>query len=413
MYFVDRCHQAGIGVLLDWTAAHFPRDAHGLANFDGTHLYEHADPRKGAQPDWGTLVFNYGRTEVQNFLLSNALFWLDKYHLDGLRVDAVASMLYLDYSRAHGEWIPNQFGGRENLEAIAFLRRLNEVVHQYHPGVLTIAEESTSWPMVSRPTYLGGLGFSMKWNMGWMHDTLKYLSLDPIHRKFHHNQITFSMVYAYSENFVLPLSHDEVVHMKRSLLEKMAGDSWQQFANLRLLYAYLYAHPGKKLLFMGADLAQRSEWNDTAGLDWGLLKHESHRGVQRLLRDLNRIYVSQPAFSQIDYSWEGFEWMDCNDADAGVLTFVRRSRNPEELLLVVMNVTPVVRYDYQVGVPAAGFYREVMNTDAAEYWGSGVGNLGGVEAEEIAHLDKPYSLRLTIPPLAVMYFKREGDVAIT
>jgi len=413
MYFVDRCHQAGIGVILDWTAAHFPRDAHGLANFDGTHLYEHADPRKGAQPDWGTLVFNYGRNEVQNFLLSNALFWLDKYHLDGLRVDAVASMLYLDYSRPHGQWLPNQYGGRENLEAIAFLRRLNEVVHQYHPGVLTIAEESTSWPMVSRPTYLGGLGFSMKWNMGWMHDMLKFLAFDPIHRKYHHNQITFSMVYAYSENFVLPLSHDEMVHMKRSLLEKMAGDSWQQFANLRLLYAYLYAHPGKKLLFMGADLAQRSEWNEAAGLDWGLLEHESHRGVQRLLRDLNRLYVSQPAFSQVDYSWEGFEWMDCNDADMGVLSFVRRSRNPEEVLVVVMNVTPVVRYDYQVGVPAAGFYREVLNTDAAEYWGSGVGNLGGVEADEVPHLDKPYSLRLTIPPLAVVYFKREGDSAIT
>jgi 1,4-alpha-glucan branching enzyme len=405
MYFVDRCHQAGIGVILDWTPGHFPRDAHGLAFFDGTHLYEHADERRGAHPDWGTLVFNYGRNEVQNFLLSNALFWLDKYHADGLRVDAVASMLYLDYSRKPGEWLPNPFGGKENLEAIAFLRRLNEVVHQYHPGVLTIAEESTSWAMVSRPTYLGGLGFSMKWNMGWMHDTLHYLSVDPIHRKYHHNQLTFSMLYAFTENFVLPMSHDEVVHGKRSLLEKMPGDSWQQFANLRLLYAYMYAHPGKKLLFMGAELAQRSEWYEAAQLDWWLLEHESHRGVQRLLRDLNRLYNTLPALHEVDHEWQGFEWMDCHDAGASVVSFVRRSKDSGQMVLVVCNFTPVVRSNYKVGVPQPGFYHEVLNSDAAEYWGSGAGNLGGVGTEDTPHLDKPYSLTLTLPPLAVLYFK--------
>jgi 1,4-alpha-glucan branching enzyme len=406
MHFIDRCHLGGLGVILDWTPAHFPRDAHGLAWFDGTHLYEHADPRKGAHPDWGTLVFNYGRNEVQNFLISNALFWLDKYHADGLRVDAVASMLYLDYSRKPGEWIPNPYGGRENLEAVAFLRRLNEVVHARHPGVLTIAEESTAWPMVSRPTYLGGLGFSLKWNMGWMHDTLKYFQQDPVYRKYHHNQLTFSLLYAFTENFVLPFSHDEVVHLKRAMLSKMAGDMWQQFANLRLLYAYQYAHPGKKMQFMGGEFGQWNEWNHDRELDWMLLDFDTHRGIQRLVQDLNRLYTSEPALYEVDFDWPGFEWMDCHDADASVLSFVRRGNNPEDFVLVVCNFTPVVRVDYRVAVPARGFYREILNTDSAYYGGSNVGNVGGVEAEAIPWLGKEYSLKLTLPPLAALYFKK-------
>ncbi len=329
MEFVDRLHQAGIGVLLDWAPAHFPRDAHGLAEFDGTHLYEHADPRQGEHPDWGTLVFNYGRNEVQNFLIANALFWFEKYHVDGLRVDAVASMLYLDYSRRPGEWIPNQYGGRENLGAIAMLKRLSEVVHEKFPGVLTIAEESTAWPAVSRPVYLGGLGFDLKWNMGWMNDTLKYFSLDPVFRKFHHNRMTFSMLYAFTENFVLPISHDEVVHGKASLLNKMPGDLWQQFANLRLLFGYMYGHPGKKMLFMGCEFGQREEWTETRSLEWNLLEYPQHRGVQRLVTDLNALLKREPALHEVDFQWKGFEWLDCNDADASVLSFERRARDPQ------------------------------------------------------------------------------------
>jgi len=405
MEFIDRCHQAGIGVILDWTPAHFPRDTHGLAQFDGTHLYEHSDPRQGAHPDWGTLVYNYGRNEVQNYLISNALFWLDKYHVDGLRVDAVASMLYLDYSRKPGEWIPNQFGGRENLHAIDFLKRMNEVTHGRFPGVLTIAEESTSWPAVSRPTYLGGLGFSFKWNMGWMNDTLSFFSHDPVHRKYEHNKLTFSLLYAFTENFLLPFSHDEVVHGKNSLLHKMPGDLWQQFANLRLLYAYQYAHPGKKLLFMGQELAQRHEWSEASSLDWHLLQWDSHRGIQRLVADLNKLYAAEPALHQVDFDWHGFEWIDANDSDNSVLTFIRRGKNPEDLIVAVINATPVVREGYRLGVPNPGLYREILNTDAAHYGGSNVGNLGGQQASDQPAQGRPYSLVLTLPPLAAVYLK--------
>ena len=407
MYLVDRCHQEGIGVLLDWTPAHFPRDAHGLAFFDGTHLYEHEDPRKGAHPDWGTLVFNYGRNEVQNFLLSNALFWIDKYHIDGLRVDAVASMLYLDYSRAPGEWIPNPFGGRENLEAIAFIKRLNEVLHQRHPGALMVAEESTAWPAVSRPTYVGGLGFDLKWNMGWMNDTLRYFALDPIHRQYHHNELTFSMIYAFHENFVLPLSHDEVVHGKRALLEKMAGDDRQKFANVRLLFGYMYAHPGKKLLFMGSELAQRPEFWEAASVEWTLEDSPPHRGIQRLVTDLNRLHREERALHEVDFEGAGFEWIEANDAAASVLSFLRRGRNPEDAVLVLCNFTPVVRENYRVGVPRPGFYREIFNTDSKYYEGTDIGNAGGVSAEPIPWNNRPYSLKLRLPPLAAMYFKPE------
>ena len=409
MYFVDRCHQEGIGVILDWTPAHFPRDAHGLAFFDGTHLYEHADPRKGAHPDWGTLVFNYGRNEVQNFLISNALFWIDKYHLDGLRVDAVASMLYLDYSRKPGEWIPNRFGGRENLEAIGFLKHLNEVLHTQHPGALTIAEESTSWPAVSRPVYLGGLGFDLKWNMGWMNDTLRFMGYDPIHRKYHHNELTFSMIYAFTENFVLPLSHDEVVHGKRSLIEKMPGDDWQKFANLRLLFGYMWAHPGKKLLFMGSELAMRDEFWDEASVDWALQDSPPHRGIQQLMADLNRLHVQEPAFHELDFEWSGFEWIEANDAANSVIAFQRRARNQDNAIVVVCNFTPVVRDDYRVGVPRPGYYREILNTDSGYYWGSGAGNGGGVNAEPIPWNGKPWSISLRLPPLAASYFKCPSD----
>lgn len=407
MAFVDRLHQAGLGVLLDWTPAHFPSDGHGLGEFDGSHLYEHADPRQGRHPDWGTLVFNYGRNEVQNFLLSNALFWLDKYHIDGLRVDAVASMLYLDYSRHPGEWVPNEFGGRENLAAIAFLKRLNEVVHARHPGALMIAEESTAWPMVSRPTYLGGLGFSLKWNMGWMNDTLKYFSLDPIHRRFHHNQMTFSMLYAFTENFILPFSHDEVVHGKASLLNKMPGDLWQQFANLRLLYGYMFAHPGKKLMFMGSEFGQRAEWDHGTSLEWGLLEYPEHQGLQTLVRDLNAVYAQQPALHEVDFDWTGFEWIDCNDADSSVLSFIRRAKQREEFLVIAANCTPVLRGSYRVGVPALGWYREIFNSDAKRYTGSNAGNLGGVNAEPVPWNNHPYSLNLRLPPLGIVYFKRD------
>ena len=406
MSLVDRLHQAGIGVILDWTPAHFPNDAHGLAWFDGTHLYEHADPRQGTHPDWGTLVFNYGRNEVQNFLISNALFWIDKYHLDGLRVDAVASMLYLDYSRRPGEWVPNEFGGRENLAAIRFLKRLNEVLHAQHPGALTIAEESTSWPMVSRPTYVGGLGFSLKWNMGWMNDTLAYFRQDPVHRKYHHSRMTFSMLYAFTENFMLPFSHDEVVHGKGSLISKMPGDEWQQFANLRLLYGYMFAHPGKKLLFMGDDFGQRAEWNHDASLEWHVLRYGFHRGVQNLVSDLNALYTREPVLYELDFDWRGFEWLDCNDADASVLSFLRRGKQEGNFLVIVANATPVPREDYRVGVPELGHYREVLNTDADRYGGSNDGNLGGVNADRVPWGGHPYSLNLKLAPLAAMYFKR-------
>jgi 1,4-alpha-glucan branching enzyme len=407
MTFVDRFHQAGIGVLLDWTPAHFPSDGHGLGEFDGTHLYEHADPRQGRHPDWGTLVFNYGRNEVQNFLISNAVFWIDKYHIDGLRVDAVASMLYLDYSRREGEWVPNEFGGRENLAAIAFIKRLNEVVYARHPGVLTIAEESTSWPMVSRPTYLGGLGFSLKWNMGWMNDTLSYFAVDPIYRKYHHNRMTFSMLYAFTENFVLPLSHDEVVHGKSSLINKMPGDLWQQFANMRLFFGYLMAHPGKKLMFMGGEFGQRGEWSPETSLEWHLLDYDSHRGLQNLTADLNAIYRNEPSLHQVDFDWHGFEWIDCNDADSSILSFLRRARDQGDFVVVVANFTPVQRDTYRIGVPEPGFYREIMNTDAEKYGGTNVGNLGGVHAEAIPWNNHPFSIHLRMPALGVIYFKHE------
>jgi 1,4-alpha-glucan branching enzyme len=405
MEFVDRCHETGLGVILDWTPAHFPRDAHGLALFDGTHLYEHEDPRQGSHPDWGTLVYNYGRNEVQNYLISNALFWLDKYHIDGLRVDAVASMLYLDYSRKPGEWIPNRFGGRENLSAIDFFKRLNEVAYQRFPGILTIAEESTSWPSVSRPTYLGGLGFSLKWNMGWMNDTLNYFSKDPVFRRYEHNKLTFSLLYAFTENFVLPFSHDEVVHGKNSLLHKMPGDMWQQFANLRLLFAYQFAHPGKKLLFMGQEIAQRREWSEARSVDWHLLQYESHRGVQTLVRDLNKLLASELALHQVDFDWQGFEWLDANDSDNSVFSFVRRGKNPDDMILVVLNATPVVRYGYRIGVPRAGHFDEIMNTDATVYGGSNVGNLGGMNTSEHAWMGRSHSLALTLPPLAAVFLK--------
>jgi 1,4-alpha-glucan branching enzyme len=405
MDFVDRCHNAGIGVLLDWTPAHFPRDTYGLAQFDGTHLYEHSDPRQGAQLDWGTLVYNYGRNEVRNYLISNALFWLDKYHIDGLRVDAVASMIYLDYSRKPGEWIPNKFGGRENLEAVDFIKRLNEITFERFPGILTIAEESTAWPSVSRPTYLGGLGFSMKWNMGWMNDTLKYFSANPVHRKFEHNKLTFSLIYAFTENFVLPFSHDEVVHGKNSLLHKMPGDMWQQFANLRLLYAYQYAHPGKKLLFMGEEFGQRQEFSEARSLDWHLLQYDSHKGLQQLVADLNKLYAAEAALHQVDFDWPGFEWIDANDSDNSVFSFARHGKAPGDMMVVILNATPVLRDSYRVGVPKPGFYTEALNTDSTIYGGSNAGNLGGVQAKPIPHMGRPYSLSITVPPLAGLFLK--------
>jgi len=405
MHFIDRCHQESVGVLLDWTPAHFPSDDHGLGNFDGTHLYEHADPRQGRHPDWGTLVFNYGRTEVQNFLISNALYWLDKFHVDGLRVDAVASMLYLDYSRKPGEWLPNERGGRENLAALAFLKRLNEIVHAHFPGSLMVAEESTAWPSVSRPTFLGGLGFTLKWNLGWMNDTLRYFAEDPIHRKFHHNELTFSMLYAFNENFVLPLSHDEVVHGKSSLLHKMPGDEWQRFANLRLLYAYQYAHPGKKLLFMGGEIAQRDEWDVDTSLDWHLMEFAPHRGVQQLVCDLNRVYRAEPALHQVDFDWPGFEWLDANDADSSVLSFIRRARDPNDYVMVVANFTPVPRENYRIGVPQSGRFHEILNTDSAIYGGTNVGNLSAVNSDQIPWLGREHSVNLRLPPLAVLILK--------
>ncbi len=408
MYFVDYCHRNGIGVIIDWVPAHFPKDAHGLRRFDGTALYEHEDPRRGEHPDWGTLIFNYGRNEVRNFLIANALFWLDKYHIDGLRVDAVASMLYLDYSRNEGEWIPNEYGGRENLEAIEFLKQFNERVHAEHPGVVTIAEESTAWPGVSRPTFDGGLGFSLKWNMGWMNDTLRYFHKDPIHRRHHHDELTFSLIYAFHENFVLPLSHDEVVHGKGALLDQMPGDLWQRFANLRTLYAYMWAHPGKKLLFMGNEIAQWSEWNHDAQVDWDLLQWPKHVGVQRLIADLNRLHRDEPALHELDFHPEGFCWIDCHNADDSVLAFLRKARDPNNYILACCNFTPVVRHGYRIGVPSARWHREILNSDSEYYGGSNTGNGPGVQAEEVPHHGQPCSLVLTLPPLAVCLFKPEG-----
>jgi 1,4-alpha-glucan branching enzyme len=408
-YFVDKAHQAGIGILLDWVPAHFPKDATGLAFFDGTHLYEHADPRRGEHQDWGTLIFNFGRNEVSAFLLTNALFWLDKYHIDGMRVDAVASMLYLDYSRKAGEWIPNEFGGRENLEAVRFLKRFNELVYLKFPGVLTIAEESTAWPMVSRPTYLGGLGFTLKWNMGWMHDILKYMAADPIYRRYHHNHLTFSLIYAFSENFVLPFSHDEVVHGKGSMLTRMPGDAWQQFANLRVLYGYMYAHPGKKLLFMGGEFGQRREWAFAGSLDWHLLDYDSHRKLQHFVRDLNHFYQDQPALYEVDFGWEGFQWIDFRDVDQSVTSFMRLSKSKDpataDFVVVAANFTPVPREGYRVGVPRPGFYTELLNSDSDAYGGTNMGNRGGLPADEIPWQEQPYSLLLTLPPLAIVFLK--------
>ncbi len=410
MYLVDTLHRHGIGVILDWVPAHFPRDAHGLGFFDGSHLYEHADPRQGTHADWGTLVFNYGRTEVAEFLLSNALFWLEVYHIDGLRVDAVASMLYLDYSRKEGEWIPNRYGGRENLEAIDFLKRFNELVYLEHPDVMTFAEESTSYPMVSRPTYLGGLGFGFKWNMGWMHDTLHYMSNDPIHRSYHHHSLTFSLLYAYHENFMLPLSHDEVVHGKGSMIGKMPGDDWRKFANLRLLYGYMFTHPGKKLLFMGCEIGQWSEWNHDAGLDWVLLKYPFHQGLQRWIRDLNTFLRGEPALHELDNDPAGFSWIDCNDSQQSVLSYIRRGKKPGDIAVCIGNFTPVPRHNYRLGVPEMGYWQEVLNSDAPIYGGSGQGNFGGKEATPLSVHGESHSLNVTLPPLAMMVFRlRQGD----
>src|ERR1700690_2643332 len=381
MYLVDYLHQRNIAVILDWVPSHFPSDGHGLAYFDGTHLFEHFDSRQGFHPDWKTFIFNYGRTEVCSFLLSSAMFWLDKYHIDGLRVDAVASMLYLDYSRKEGEWIPNQYGGRENLEAIDFLRQLNQEVYKEYPGIQTIAEESTAWPMVSRPIYLGGLGFGLKWDMGWMHDTLQYFANDPIHRKYHHNQLTFRMLYGFTENFVLPLSHDEVVHGKGPLIGKMAGDEGQKFANLRLLFAYMFAQPGEKLLFMGDEFGQVREWAHDSSLEWHVLQYPVHSGVQNWVAQVNQVYRDQPGLHQLDTDSAGFEWVDCNDTAASIISLLRKSRSPADEILVVCNFTPVPRYGYRVGVPSGGFWRELLNSDALEYGGSGMGNLGGAHAD--------------------------------
>jgi len=407
MFLLDYLHQHDIGVILDWVPSHFPSDEHGLGFFDGTHLYEHADPKKGLHPDWNSCIFNYGRREVRSFLMSSALFWLEKYHVDGLRVDAVASMLYLDYSRREGEWISNEYGGRENLEAISFLRRFNEEVYRSYPDVQTIAEESTAWPWVSRPTYIGGLGFGMKWDMGWMHDVLEYITKSPIFRRYHHNNLTFRMLYAFSENFVLPLSHDEVVHGKGSLLSKMPDDDWQKLANLRLLLAYMYAQPGKKLLFMGAELGQWQEWNHDSSLEWHLLEYERHAKLQRCVQDLNRVYRGESALYEADYDPGCFEWIDCNDADQNVISFMRKGRSVPGAVLIACNFSPMPRFNYRVGVPAGGFWREILNTDSLEHGGSGHGNLGGVEAAPLGHHGRPYLVNLTLPPLAAVFLKSE------
>ena len=405
--FVDRAHAMGLGVIVDWVAGHFPSDEHGLARFDGTALYEHADPRQGWHPDWDTYIFNFGRHEVADYLVNNALFWLQEYGVDGLRVDAVASMLYLDYSREPGEWVPNQYGGRENLEAIEFLKRTNETVYRDVPGIITVAEESTAWPKVSAPTYLGGLGFGFKWNMGWMHDTLEYLSHEPVHRKYHHNELTFSLIYAFDENFVLPLSHDEVVHGKGSILEKMPGDRWQQFANVRLLYSYMYAHPGKKLLFMGDEFAQNREWNHDRSLDWDLLADDQgwHAGVKLLVRDLNHLYRCTGALYERDSEREGFSWIDHQDVENSAIAFVRHGHDSHDVLVAACNFTPVVRYGYRIGVPAADAYEEVFNSDSGRYGGTNVGNLGRVQVDAIPSHGREQSIAITLPPLASVYFR--------
>jgi 1,4-alpha-glucan branching enzyme len=409
MYLVDHLHQNGIGVVLDWVPSHFPADEHGLGFFDGTHLYEHADPRLGFHPDWNSLIFNYGRHEVKSFLCSSALYWLDEYHADGIRVDAVASMLYLDYSRKAGEWLPNIHGGRENLEAIELLRKLNTEIYRAHPDTQTMAEESTAWPMVSRPTYVGGLGFGMKWDMGWMHDALEYMQREPIHRKFHHNLLTFRPMYAFSENFVLPLSHDEVVYGKGSLLRKMPGDDWQRFANLRLLFAYMYACPGKKLIFMGGEFGQWREWNHDAGLDWHLLDVPAHTGLARFVQDVNRLYREKPALHELDFDADGFRWIDANDSEQSVISFLRRARDPALQVIAAFNFTPVPRHGYRLGAPVAGFWREVLNSDADVYGGGGQGNLGGVESEPTPWHGMPNQVTVTIPPLGAVFFEPSAD----
>ncbi len=408
MLLIDALHQRGIGVILDWVPSHFPTDEHGLGYFDGTHLYEHGDPRQGFHPDWGSLIFNYGRHEVRSFLLSSASFWLDVFHADGLRVDAVASMLYLDYSRKEGEWIPNELGGRENLAASAFLRQMNEALYRNHPGVQIIAEESTAWPLVSRPTYAGGLGFGLKWDMGWMHDTLEYMRRDPIHRKHHHGELTFRMVYAFNENFVLPLSHDEVVHGKGSLLGKMPGDEWQKFANLRLLYGAMWMQPGKKMLFMGGEFGQGSEWNHDGSLEWHLLDQDRHRGLQRWVRDLNILYRGEPALHELDCEPAGFSWIDCNDNERSTLSWMRSSKDPGQAVLVACNFAPLPRHDHRIGVAQGGHWREILNSDAPIYGGSGQGNLGGVDADPVASDGHLQSLSITLPPLGIVVFKSGG-----
>ncbi len=404
-YLVDHCHQNGIGVIVDWVPAHFPKDGHSLVHFDGTSLYEHSDPRQGEHADWGTKIFNYGRNEVKNFLVANALFWMEKFHIDGIRVDAVASMLYLDYSRQEGEWIPNQYGGRENLDAINFLRELNEVIHAEYPGTLSIAEESTSFPAVSRPTYLGGLGFTLKWNMGWMNDILEYFSKDPVYRKYHHSNLTFALLYAFHENFVLVLSHDEVVHGKKSLLDKMPGDMWQKFANLRLLIGYMYSQPGKKLLFMGSEIGQWIEWDNDQSLDWHLLKFEQHKSLQTFFKDLNGIYREECALWETDFSDEGFEWIDFHDWEGSQVSFIRKGKKKSDYLICVFNFTPVPREDYRIGVPEQIYYKELMNSDSEFYGGSGMGNGGGVQAEPTPWQGRPYSISLTVPPLSALILK--------
>jgi 1,4-alpha-glucan branching enzyme len=408
MYFVDVCHQNGIGVIIDWVPAHFPRDGHGLARFDGTHLYEHADPRQGEHRDWGTLIFNYGRHEVRNYLVANALFWLDKYHVDGLRVDAVASMLYLDYSRKPGDWLPNEYGGRENLKAIAFLKEFNEQTHLQFPGVLTIAEESTAWAGVSRPTYTGGLGFSMKWNMGWMNDTRSYIRHDPIHRKYHHDELTFSLIYAFHENFVLPLSHDEVVHMKGSLLGQMPGDLWQKFANLRLLLSYMWTHPGKKLLFMGGEFGQWNEWDYDRSLQWDLLQWDTHRGVQQCMADLNRLLQQEKALHEVDFDYRGFEWIDCHNWEESTLSYLRRAKDPNDFLVIACNFTPVPRMGHRLGVPKLCWYEEIFNSDSIYYGGGNIGNGPGVMATSEGHHGRPASIPVNLPPLGAIILKPRG-----
>ncbi|WP_448598266.1 1,4-alpha-glucan branching enzyme [Thermoleptolyngbya sp.] len=405
MYFIDQCHQNGIGVIVDWVPGHFPKDGHGLALFDGTHLYEHADPRKGEHKEWGTLVFNYSRNEVRNFLVANALFWFDKYHIDGIRVDAVASMLYLDYQRKPGEWVPNQYGGRENIEAADFLRQMNHVIFSYFPGILSIAEESTTWPMVSWPTYVGGLGFNLKWNMGWMHDMLDYFHMDPWFRQFHQNNITFSIMYAFSENFMLAFSHDEVVHGKSAMIGKMPGDEWQKYANLRCLYTYMYTHPGKKTLFMSNEFGQWNEWNVWGDLEWHLLQYEPHQKLKHFVSKLNEFYKSEPALYTQDFSYDGFEWIDCNDNRHSVVSFIRQSKDPEDYVITVCNFTPQPHAHYRVGVPEPGFYRELFNSDSREYGGSNMGNLGGKWADEWSFHGRPYSIDLCLPPLGVLVLK--------